>query len=60
LNLGKQLGTFVVLSHFNYFCFICSLQTAELAQLTSVAPKQAVELINHGNGSVQNWYCLIF
>jgi len=28
-NLGKPLETFVVLGYFNYFCLICSLQTAE-------------------------------
>lgn len=29
LNLGKPLDAFVVLNYFNFFCFICSLQTAE-------------------------------
>jgi len=29
VNLGKPLETFVVLSYFNYFCLICSLQTAK-------------------------------
>jgi len=29
LILGKPLETFVVLSYFNYFCVICSMQTAQ-------------------------------
>jgi len=39
LNLGKPLKTFVVLSYFNHFCLIFSLQMAESLYIFTVVQK---------------------